>query len=111
MPATVRPQECRLPALRLPNTSPPATAAGLALHPPTGNCEGHWSGAVATPAPSWPSSFNPQQYAAPLVVMPQVCRPPAVIAEKVSPPLTATGTELTVIEPSPSSPVMPSPQQ
>jgi hypothetical protein len=55
-------------------------------------------------APSSPLELLPQQYATPFVVRPQVCRPEALSAEKVSPPATATGTVLEVAEPLPRGP-------
>src|SRR5207253_8981699 len=67
--------------------------------------------------PSWPYPLAPQQYAAPVVVRPQLCKPPPTAippratAENVRPPVTATGTELEVVEPSPNWPSELSPQQ
>src|SRR5438309_10304634 len=67
--------------------------------------------------PSWPYPLAPQQYAAPVVVRPHVCKPPPTAippratAENVRPPVTATGTELEVVEPSPNWPSELSPQQ
>ena len=71
--------------------SPPETATGVAL-------------LVVVPFPSSPAPLNPQQYAAPLVVTPQVCSYPALTAANVSPPDTATAASLFVVVPFPISP-------
>ena len=63
------------------------------------------------PVPSWPLPPNPQQYAAPAVVTAQLCKLPAEIAVKFSPPATATGNERLVSEPLPSWPERLAPQQ
>src|SRR5262249_38052734 len=47
----------------------------------------------------------------PEVVTPQLCPRPTLKPVKVSPPATSTGTLLLVVEPLPSSPASPSPQQ
>jgi hypothetical protein len=52
--------------------SPPATAVGVKL-------------LVVEPSPSWPLAFEPQQYAAPLVVRPQVKSKPALTAANTRP--------------------------
>src|SRR2546426_872853 len=56
------------------------------------------------PSPSPPQKPIPQQYATPPVVTPQVWSAPALTIAKVYPPKTATGVELFVIVPLPSSP-------
>src|SRR2546430_13555412 len=48
---------------------------------------------VLVPSPSCPSPLDPQQYAAPLGVTPQVCRPPALTATNGRPPATGTGLD------------------
>src|SRR2546430_1947290 len=48
---------------------------------------------VVVPLPSSPDPLLPQQYRMPATVMPQACPAPALSAEKVSPPGTATGSE------------------
>src|SRR5690348_1396634 len=54
------------------------------------------------------ASRVPQQYGASVVVIPQATKLPAVTVENESPPVTATGTVLELLDPSPSGPV---PQQ
>src|SRR5438128_8728246 len=82
-PPRVTPQPWYPPVLSRPNMSPPATATGTKLLLPV------------EPPPSCPYSLSPQQYAAPLVVRPQVLIALlALSAENVSPPSTATGTLL-----------------
>ena len=61
--------------------------------------------------PNWPLLLPPQQYAIPSVAMPQVWKPPALTAVNVSPPATAVGVVLPVVDPSPISPVWFDPQQ
>jgi hypothetical protein len=100
-------------ALSAEKVSPPATATETVLE-------------VVEPVPSWPKTLLPQQYAAPAVVTPHVCSlvkrvalpmcwprgaTPRASVEKVSPPATATGTELELVEPSPSWPELFNPQQ
>src|SRR5207249_2212103 len=64
------------------------------------------------PVPSAPLRPEPQQYAAPLVVTPQVCIPPALMVVNVRPPSTARGmfVDLDTV-PSPRCPSLPRPQQ
>src|SRR5438128_1301547 len=59
---------------------------------------------VLVPSPSCPSPLDPQQYAAPLGVTPQVCRPPALTATNGRPPATGTGLDWLVVVPAPSWP-------
>jgi hypothetical protein len=81
---------------------------------------------LVEPVPSWPKEFAPQQNAAPDMMTPQVCSlvttaalpicwprgaAPRPSVEKVSPPVTATGTALELVEPSPSWPALFNPQQ
>ena len=66
---------------------------------------------MPVPSPSAPYLFSPQQYAVPLVVTPQVRRPPAHKDVNWSPPATATGVLLSVVVPSPSWPSVLYPQQ
>jgi len=75
-------QEWLPPALTLTNVNPPLTATGVGIIDPV------------EPLPSWDDQFAPQQYAVPVVVMAQVCCPPALIWLKRRPPVTGTGTVL-----------------
>src|SRR5688572_27253339 len=93
------PHVCESPALSEANVSPPATASGALLL------------ATASPTPSCPPAFCPQQYATPAGVRPHVCDSPALSAANVSPPATATGTVLAAGAPVPSSPARLAPQQ
>src|SRR5437879_6766733 len=80
----------------------PPAAIAVKLRPPLTRCG--VKPAVRVPLPSWPKSFNPQQYASPVIVRPHewdstespVARP-EVMAVKLNPPCTATG----VVEPPP----------
>src|SRR5207237_9554206 len=68
------------------------------------------------PVPSAPLRPEPQQYATPLVVTPQVCAPPALIVVNVRPPITARGVFANLApvpppRPSPRCPSEPMPQQ
>src|SRR2546428_9872095 len=67
------------------------------------------------PSPSWPEELSPQQYAAPLVVTPQVCSgikvPPALSVANVKPPATGVGMSCWAVVPSPSWPKLLEPQQ
>src|SRR5438552_18021120 len=68
------------------------------------------------PVPSAPLRPEPQQYATPLVVTPQVCAPPALIVVSVRRPSTARGVfaDLAPVPPPRPSPRCPSdarPQQ
>src|SRR3990172_1239674 len=91
------------PALTAENASSPLAPTGIEVSGPQ-------------PLPSWPKLLYPQQYAAPLVMRPQVCCPtPALSAENACPPVTATGGEGSEsqpgAEPSPSWPRSFIPQQ
>jgi hypothetical protein len=55
-------------------------------------------------APTWPYSFQPQQYAAPLLVTPQVWSLPAVRLANVRPLAAATGDLVLTHEPLPNCP-------
>ena len=78
--------------------SPPDTATGTPLF-------------VVVLFPSSPWALYPQQYAAPLVVTPQVSESLVLTAVNVSPPETATGVRRSVpYVPSPSSPTVLFPQ-
>jgi hypothetical protein len=64
---------------------------------------------LPVPSPNKPVTFCPQQYAAPLVTMPQVAQYPALRTVKLRPPDTAPGSGvgwfgLLVVDPLPSSP-------
>src|SRR5436190_4576527 len=94
--------------------------AGYGAASPT-TCTGELAFAFV-PLPTWPFSFLPQQYVAPLSVRPQVVSPPALSATNRRPPLTATGFVLQtpnaashrsgpVLVPMPSSPNAFHPQQ
>src|SRR5439155_7097056 len=103
------------PPLTVAKLSPTTTATGAVLQ---GALPGQSSGPVVVPIPSSPSPLYPQQYAAPLVAMPQACvpkglEPPAaaLTSAKIDPPVTTAGTELLVVVPFPSSPLALSPQQ
>src|SRR5256885_2076253 len=66
---------------------------------------------VVVPIPTWPLAFQPQHLRSPPLVRAQVCSSPAAIA--VTPfarPATSTGVLLAVIVPSPSPPLLLSPQ-
>src|SRR5205814_9520958 len=76
--------------------------------PPTGT--GVARGPVV-PSPSCASWLSPQQYAAPLVVTPQVWNDPALTATNRNPPATGTGVARATLVPSPSCPKRLSPQQ
>src|SRR5204863_421158 len=65
-PPVVTPQVCQTPALSIVKRNPPATGAGL----------GRYQGDDVDPTPSWPNTSSPQQYAARLVLRPQVCTYP-----------------------------------
>jgi hypothetical protein len=93
----VRPQECCPPALSPAKVSPPDTGTGIEL-------------LFVVPLPSWPHLLNPQQYAAPLVVSPQVLWV-ALIALKLRPPDTGTGVAASVVVPLPRRPYALLPQQ
>jgi hypothetical protein len=80
-------QECPPPALTLMNVNPPLTATGVGIIEPV------------ELLPSWDDQFAPQQYAVPVVVMAQVCCPPALIWLKRRPPATGTGTVLQLPKP------------
>src|SRR5207248_714180 len=82
----------RAPALALLKASPPTTATGVADAPPV------------PPSPSWPAKLSPQQYAAPDVVTPQVCAPPAPTIVKARSPATRAGLVWGMPIPSPSWP-------
>src|SRR5687768_4622196 len=63
-------------------------------------------------SPSWPSAFDPQQYARKSVVMPHVCAPcDALTLMNESPPDTSLGVDRSSNVPSPSSPFELFPQQ
>jgi hypothetical protein len=64
---------------------PPNTATGIELF-------------TVELLPSWPDALFPQQYAAPLAIMPHAWAPPALTVVKFRVPETATGTELFVVE-------------
>ena len=66
---------------------------------------------MVVPSPSWPLPLEPQQYAAPVGVRPQVCPPPALSAVNVRPPATGVGSRRWVVVPSPSCPLALKPQQ
>src|SRR5262245_46973548 len=91
------------PALTARHVRPPATGCGAACTNALG----------VGPIPRSPLILAPQQYAAPDVVTPQACAPPAEIEVNESPPVTGTGTGLVVdsVSPCPSSPLWLSPQQ
>ena len=58
----------------------PDTSTGARLMPP------------GEPLPSWPRPLNPQHFAAPAVVMAQVCKPPAaILVSALATPTTTTG--------------------
>src|SRR5688572_26465745 len=79
------------PAVICSNASPPVTATGAAR-------------SVVLPSPSCPRLLDPQQYAAPWAVRPQVCSTPVLREANVSPPVTATGANRWVVVLSPSWP-------
>src|SRR2546422_10687979 len=64
---------------------------------------------VVVPSPSSPDPLKPQQYAAPLVVTPQVWASPALTPANERPPATGVGTSRVVVVPSPRR--LPTPQQ
>src|SRR5207247_3395776 len=55
---------------------------------------------VVVPSPSWPALFEPQQYAAPPDVTPQVCVQPAPVAATLTPPDRITALDRVVLPPS-----------
>jgi len=59
---------------------------------------------VLVAPPICPDALSPQQYAIPAAVTPQVwsAGPLVLMAVKVTPPETATGTGLSVVDPLPS---------
>ena len=69
--------------LTLAKVSPPTTAVGVVT-----------TGPAPGPRPSSPLPLMPQQYAAPVVVTPQVETASRLTAAKLSPPATRTGVEL-----------------
>src|SRR5205814_1401218 len=73
-PPAVTPQVRQTPALSIVKRSPPATGAGL----------GWYQGDDAVPSPSWPNTLSPQQYAAWLVLTPQLCTYPPFTEAKVT---------------------------
>jgi len=88
---------CCPPALIEANVRPPDTATGIEL-------------LAVVPLPSWPHLLNPQQYATPLVVRPQLPWP-ALTVPKLNPPETGTGVLEFVVVPLPSWPYALLPQQ
>src|SRR4051812_28277546 len=78
------------------------------LSPVTAAGEVAW---VVVPLPSWPLVFRPQQRAAPVDVMPQVCGPPAATSRALAMFETVTGVDEDVVSPLPSRPLVPRPQQ
>src|SRR2546422_597486 len=102
MPAAVTPQVW---------ATPPVTAAKLT---PAGACTStglDWL--VVVPSPIWPPRLPSQQQAPPAAVSPQVWKPPAATAAKLTPAgaCTSTGLDRFVIVPSPSWPLPLAPQQ
>jgi len=83
--------------MRVSDCGGPATLTGTLL-------------SVVDPLPSWPLSFEPQQYV-PRAVTPQVWLAPALSATKPSPPATSVGLVRCVVVPSPSWPLLFEPQQ
>src|SRR5438094_838435 len=66
---------------------------------------------VVVPSPSSPSLFDPQQYAAPAAVTPQLWAALRPTAAKLRPPAASTGVKCLVVVPSPTSPTPLKPQQ
>ena len=61
------------PVSAVANVNPPKTAAGDGLQGKSEPAElEHNCGPVLVPIPSWPTKLPPQQYSAPLVVIPHV---------------------------------------
>jgi hypothetical protein len=94
----VRPHEWNPPAATLEKTSELETFVGMVR-------------LAVVPSPSHPPSFEPQQYATPAVVTPQLKSRPALMLVKERPPATAVGTALRSDELMPSSPNELEPQQ
>src|SRR5437867_177247 len=88
------------PSARTLKLNPPKTATGIGLFP-------------IEPLPSSPNAPNPQQYAAPEVVIPHVRWGPRARALNLKPPDTATGvpTAVALGVPLPSAPNRVRPQQ
>src|SRR5438552_11508030 len=59
---------------------------------------------VVVPSPSSPDPLKPQQYAAPLVVTPQVCAAPALTPANERPPATGVGTSRGMVVRAPGRP-------
>lgn len=70
----------------------PATSAGTAV--------------TLFAGPAWPNTLNPQQYAVPFDVSPQVIPSPALSDANLMLPLTSVGVSVVVCVPSPSSPLL-----
>lgn len=60
--------------------------------------------ALVVVSPSWPHALSPQHKESPLALMPQECSQPVLIAVQDPTPDTSTGTELSLVVPSPSLP-------
>ena len=97
------PQVCNCVALTDAKVSPPEGATGMRLTP-----------VAVAGSPSWPVKLSPQQYAVFIVgalAIPQEWPAPVRTVAKVSPPPTPSGVVLPVVVPSPSWPLLLSPQQ
>ena len=75
------PHECVPPVVTLWNASRPVTTDGTGLVAQLAD----------NPLPSWPFWFEPQQYALPVAVTPQVCASPALTEVNEAWPCTACG--------------------
>src|SRR3954451_20547235 len=97
-----------MPQLR---TSPAVTEEKETVLPTTvAPCTGRVE-LVSVPLPNLPLLLSPQHQTVPSVATAQVCVLPAAICLNFSPVWTAVGSERSVVEPSPSWPLVLSPQQ
>lgn len=108
-PSLFLPQQNVPPAAMAHEWSPPADTI-LTLLIPSTSCG--VLAEVVDAVPSWPAVFSPQQYAVQFSEIAQVCWPPAeMLCVEPCKPTTSTGLGSVAVDPLPSLPEVPSPQQ